>query len=94
MHQHLHGYSKSSQLLHSVLHTDGGSSVAERTVKLDFAALLNTFSTCHPITVRVFNKEPATKFEDLLIVILPFQANDVVFDIATGAFEGKRFQRH
>ena len=82
MHRHLHGYNTSAVLLHSVLQANSGSSVAELTVKRDFAAPLTAFAACHPIAARVYNKEPATKFEDPLIVIQPFaQAQDVMFDV-------------
>ena len=82
MHRHLHGYNTSAVFLHSVFHANSGSSVAELTVKRDFAAPLTAFAACHPIAAQVYNKKPATKFEDPLIVIQPFaQAQDVMFDV-------------
>lgn len=95
MHRHLHGDSASGALLHSVFHSNNGSSIAEGTVKVDFLGLYVTLATRDPLTIRVHNEKPATEFENPLTIILPFaQAHDVMLDVATGAFEGERFQGH
>jgi len=95
MHRHLHGDSASAAFLHTILHADNSRPVAEGAVKLDFFGLLVTLATHDPFAAGINNEEPATKFEDPLTVILKLaQAHDIMFDVATGTFEGKCFQGH
>lgn len=50
MHGHLHGDCTSAALFHSVLYTNNGSSVTERTMKINFLGPLVTLEAQDPLT--------------------------------------------